>query len=170
MSEAKDSFEILADELARMGQQIAHLQRTSLNKTEAEALSQEIVKGLQQMTKVGPTLYEAISARLDLALDKMRRETVSAAQNAASRAIENSHAETSAAARDYAKAAGEARREAWRYFGGFWVWLASVGAGGAVLGLLASFLIMGRGDAREFGQYPQVYLSLIHISEPTRPY
>ena len=39
----------------------------------------------------------------------------------------------------------------------FWVWLASVGAGGAVLGLLAAFLIVGRCDAREFGQYPQVY-------------
>ena len=84
-------------------------------------------------------------------------ETILAATDAASRAIEKSHAETSSAARDYAKAAGEARREAWRYFGGFWVWLASVGAGGAILGLLAAFLIMGRGDAREFGQYPQVY-------------
>lgn len=37
------------------------------------------------------------------------------------------------------------------------MWLASVGAGRAVLGLLAAFLIMGRGDAREFGQYPRVY-------------
>ena len=35
--------------------------------------------------------------------------------------------------------------------------LASVGAGGAVLGLLAAFLIMGQSDAREFGQYPQLY-------------
>ena len=55
------------------------------------------------------------------------------------------------------KPTGEARREPWRYFGGFRVWLASVGAGGAVLGLLAAFLIMGGGDAREFGKYPQVY-------------
>lgn len=57
----------------------------------------------------------------------------------------------------HSEPAGEARREAWRYFSGFWVWLASVGAGGAVLGLMAAFLIMGRGDAREFCQYPQVY-------------
>jgi hypothetical protein len=35
--------------------------------------------------------------------------------------------------------------------------LASVDAGGAVLGLLAAFLIMGQNDAREFGQYPQLY-------------
>lgn len=42
-------------------------------------------------------------------------------------------------------------------FGGVSVWLASVGAGGAVLGLLAAFLIMGLGDGSEFGQYTQVY-------------
>ena len=159
MSEGKDSFEILADELARMGQQIAHLQRTSLNKTEAEALNQQLVQGVASMAQTGQALYEAISERMDLRLEKLAIETTLAATDAASKAIEKSHAETSSAARDYAKAAGEARREAWRYFGGFWVWLASVGAGGAVLGLLAAFLIMGRGDAREFGQYPQVYCS-----------
>jgi hypothetical protein len=138
------SFEILADELARMGQQIAHLQRTSLNKTEAEALNQQLVQGVASMAQTGQAVYEAISERMDLRLEKLAMETILAATDAASRAIEKSHAETSSAARDYAKAAGEARREAWRYFGGFWVWLASVGAGGAVLGLLAAFLIMGR--------------------------
>ena len=157
MSEVKDSFEILADELARIGQQIAHLQRTSLNKTEAEALNQQLVQGVASMAQTGQAVYEAISERMDLRLEKLAIETILAATDAASKAVEKSHAETSSAARDYAKAAGEARREAWRYFGGFWVWLASVGAGGAVLGLLTAFLIMGRGDAREFGQYPQVY-------------
>ena len=157
MSESKDSFEILADELARMGQQIAHLQRTSLNKTEAEALNQQLVQGVASMAQTGQAVYEAISERMDLRLEKLAMETILAATDAARRAIEKSHAETSSAARDYAKAAGEARRAAWRYFGGFWVWLASVGAGGAVLGLLTAFLIMGRGDAREFGQYPRVY-------------
>ena len=157
MSEGKDSFEILADELARMGQQIAHLQRTSLNKTEAEALNQQLVQGVASMAQTGQAVYEAISERMDLRLEKLAMETILAATDAARRAIEKSHAETSSAARDYAKAAGEARRAAWRYFGGVWGWVASVGAGGAVLGLLTAFLIMGRGDAREFGQYPQVY-------------
>ena len=92
-----------------------------------------------------------------------------AAKDAASGAIAKNHAETIAAARDLSKAAGEARREAWRYFGGFWVWLASVGAGGAVLGLLAAFLIMGRGDAREFGQYPQVYCTTAGGQVVTNP-
>jgi CheY-like chemotaxis protein len=133
------------------------------------SLAENGEEALQQLAQQRPDLilmdcnmpimdgYEAISERMDLRLEKLAMETILAATDAARRAIEKSHAETSSAARDYAKAAGEARREAWRYFGGFWVWLASVGAGGAVLGLLTAFLIMGRGDAREFGQYPQVY-------------
>lgn len=169
MSEGKDSFEILADELARMGQQIAHLQRTSLNKTEAETLNQQLVQGVASMSQTGQSLYEAISERMDLRLEKLAIETILAAKDAASGAIAKNHAETIAAARDLSKAAGEARREAWRYFGGFWVWLASVGAGGAVLGLLAAFLIMGRGDAREFGQYPQVYCTTAGGQVVTNP-
>lgn len=157
MSGSKDSFEILADELARMGQQIAHLQRTSLNKNEADALNQKIVEGVEQMSEAGRTVHSALSKQMSLGLDKLRLEAIIAATEVANMAIEKSHAESLAAAQNYSKAAGEARREAWRYFGGFWVWLASIGAGGAVLGLLAAFLIIGRGDAREFGQYPGVY-------------
>ncbi|WP_179381798.1 hypothetical protein [Jannaschia marina] len=56
-----------------------------------------------------------------------------------------------------ATAAGEARREAWRYFGGFWVWIAAIGTTGVVIGALAMAWIAGRGDAREFGQYPGIY-------------
>jgi len=157
MSEGKDSFEILTDEITLIRREIEQLQRTSLSKDEAKALNQQLVQGVASMAQTGQAVYEAISERMDLRLEKLALETILAATDAASRAIEKSHAETSSAARDYAKAAGEARREAWRYFGGFWVWLASVGAGGAILGLLAAFLIMGRGDAREFGQYPRVY-------------
>ena len=157
MSGGKDSFEILADEITLIRREIEQLQRSSLNKDEAKALNHEVAKSLQQMTKVGPSVYEAISARLDLALDKMRREAVSAAQDAASGAIEKSHAESIVAAKHRSRAAGEARREAWRYFGGFWVWLTSIGAAGAVLGLLVAFWMTGRGDARAFGEYPSVY-------------
>ena len=156
MSE-KDTFQILADEITLIRGEIKQLQRSSLNKAEAEALNQQLVQGVASMAQTGQAVYEAISERMDLRLEKLAMETILAATDAASGAIAKNHAETIAAARDLSKAAGEARREAWRYFGGFWVWLASVGAGGAVLGLLAAFLIMGRGDAREFGQYPQVY-------------
>ena len=46
------------------------------------------------------------------------------------------------------EAAGEARTEAWRCFGGRVIRMALVGAGSAVLGLLAAFLIMGQDDTR----------------------
>ncbi len=56
------------------------------------------------------------------------------------------------------RAAEEARREAWPWFGGFsWVWLVSMLATGAVIGALAMAWIQGRGDAREFGLFPRIY-------------
>ena len=80
-----------------------------------------------------------------------------AAGKAAREAIEKSHAESLKAARSLSQAAGEARRQAWRYFGGFWVWLASVGATGALLGALAVFWLQGRADASKFGKHPGIY-------------
>src|SRR3990167_1347593 len=169
MSGVKDTFDILTDEITLIRREIEQLQRSSLNKDEAKALNEQLVQGVASMAQTGPAVYEAISERMDLRIEKLALETILAATDAASRAIEKSHAETTSAARDYAKAAGEARREAWRYFGGFWVWLASVGAGGAVLGLLVAFLIMGRGDAREFGQYPGVYCTTAGGQVVTNP-
>ena len=55
------------------------------------------------------------------------------------------------------EAAGEARRAAWRWDGGFWVWLTSMLATGALIGALAMAGIQGRGDAREFGKFPRIY-------------
>ena len=153
----KDAFEMLTDELTLIRHDMANLQRTSLNKDEAKALNEKIVEGVDSMARTGQAVYEAISERMDLRLEKLAIETILAAKDAASGAIAKNHAETIAAARDLSKAAGEARREAWRYFGGFWVWLASVGAGGVVLGLLVAFWMIGRGDARAFGEYPSVY-------------
>jgi hypothetical protein len=155
----KDAFEMLTDELTLIRHDMANLQRTSLNKDEAKALNEKIVEGVESMARTGQAVYEAISERMDLRLEKLAIETILAAKDAASGAIAKNHAETIAAARDLSKAAGEARREAWRYFGGFWVWLASVGAGGVVLGLLVAFWMIGRGDARAFGEFPSVYCS-----------
>lgn len=169
MSGVKDPFEILADEITLIRRQIDQLQRTSLNRDEAEALNHDLALGVQHMAKTGPAVSEMISARLNLAMDKIRGETVSAAQEAVTGAIEKSHAESIAAARHLSKAAGEARREAWRYFGGFWAWLASVGAGGVILGLVMAFWITGRGDAREFGQYPSVYCTTAGGQVVTNP-
>jgi len=61
------------------------------------------------------------------------------------------------AARIYSQNAGEARREAWRYFGGFWVWLTTIGLLGVILGGLGVFWLKGREAAEGFGQYPSIY-------------
>ena len=82
-----------------------------------------------------------------------------AAESAVRDLLDKNHAETLKAAKSLSQAAGEARREAWRWFGGFWVWLASVGALSALLAVLATVWITGRGDAREFGKYPRIYCS-----------
>ena len=69
----KDPFEILADEITLIRRDMERLQRTSLTKDEAKALNQELAKGVQLMANAAPAVYEAIFARLDLAIDKIRR-------------------------------------------------------------------------------------------------
>lgn len=109
------------------------------------------------MAKLAPNLQQLIDARLQLAVTETRLAAIEAAERAARVAIQETHAESLKAAQSLSQAAGEARRQAWRYFGGFWVWLASIGAAGALLGALVAFWITGRGDAREFGQFPRIY-------------
>lgn len=157
MSGVKDPFEILADEITLIRRQMDHLQRTSLSKDEAEAFNATISKFLAQLSKTSPAMQEAMRRDLAYVGHDVRKHAVEAAQSAAREAIEKSHAESLKAANSLSQAAGEARRQAWRYFGGFWVWLASIGAVGALLGALLVFWLQGRADAREFGQYPSVY-------------
>ena len=157
MSGVKDPFEILADEITLIRRQMDHLQRTSLDKDEAEEFNAAIIEFLNKLAGVPKNLHQAIQRDLAQTAIDIRAHAVEAAQSAAREAIEKSHAESLKAARSLSQAAGEARREAWRWFGGFWVWLASIGATGALIGALAAFWITGRGDAREFGQYPGVY-------------
>ena len=85
------------------------------------------------------------------------RNATAAAASAAQSVLTDVAGELAKERDAFRRAAGEARREAWRWFGGFWVWLASIGATGALLGALAAFWITGRGDAREFGRFPSIY-------------
>jgi len=87
----------------------------------------------------------------------VRDSASEAAESAVRDLLDKNHAETLKAAKSLSQAAGEARREARRWFGGFWVWLASMLAAGALIGTLATVWITGRGDAREFGQFPRIY-------------
>ena len=155
----KDPFEILADEITLIRRQIEQLQRTSLDRKEAEKLNAVVAQGLDRMSKVGPAVQQRIEQSLATAALDLRQHTVYAASEGAKEAIREAQLESIKAAGDLRKAAGEARREAWRWFGGFWVWLASVGATGFALGLLAMFLLQGRADASKFGQSPRVFCS-----------
>jgi hypothetical protein len=157
MSTAKDTFEILADEITLIRRQIDHLQRTSLNRDEAEAFNATIAKFITQLGKTAPAMQEAMRRDLDRTAIDVRAHAVEAAQSAAREAIKKSHAENLKAAKSLSQAAGEARRQAWRYFGGFWVWLASIGATGALIGALAMFCLQGRADAHKFGEYPSIF-------------
>ena len=86
-----------------------------------------------------------------------RTDTGRIPSTAARDAIHEAHRESMEASERLLSAAGEARRQAWRYFGGFWVWLASVGVTGALLGALAVFWLQGRADAHKFGQNPGIF-------------
>lgn len=150
---SKDSFQILADELTLIRHDIERLQRTSLNKDEAKALHKIVTEKADDMLEMGPLVERTVESKLNVFLGMLGNDAVRAAEDA----VIKSHAESIKAAHRLSVAAGEARKEAWRYFGGFWVWIVSVGALGAVLGVLATVAIQGRGDAEAFGVFPGLY-------------
>ena len=136
---AKDPFQILADELTLIRKDMDQLQRTSLDKKDAQALHKKLAEGVDRMYRAAPEVQQAIDNRLMAVAAYLKEETTKAAEKAAKDAILNAHDESIDAARSLTQAAGEARRQAWRYFGGFWVWLASMLATGVVLGLLLAY-------------------------------
>ncbi|MDQ2068222.1 hypothetical protein Q9295_17825 [Xinfangfangia sp. CPCC 101601] len=153
----KDPIQAFVDEITLLRNELADLKRTSLSKDEAAAINKTILTGVERMSQVGPVVQKVIQHDLAKTALDVRAHAVEAAQSAAREAIEKSHAESLKAAKSLSQAAGEARRQAWRYFGGFWVWLTSVGATGALLGALMMFWLQGRADAHKFGDYPNIY-------------
>ncbi|MFN5998004.1 MAG: hypothetical protein ACK47C_04780 [Paracoccaceae bacterium] len=118
MSGMKDPFEILADESTLIWRQMDQLRRTCLNREEAEALNARVVQAVADMQKTGTTVQRVLQHDLAKAALDVRAHSLEAAKGAAREAIEASHAESLKAARNLAQAAGEARRQAWRHFGG----------------------------------------------------
>lgn len=155
--QTNDPVDQLVDELTALRRSVENLARTSLNKDEAQDLHRVLAESVDRMFKVGPQVQTAIDQRLVATATSIKAEAVRAAQSAAQSAIRDSSSEVLRVARGLSAAAGEARAMAWRYFGGFWVWLASMLTTGALLGALAAFWITGRGDAQEFGRFPRVY-------------
>jgi len=153
----KDPFTIFADELTLLRNDLKQLQRSSLNKDEAKALTDLIGEYLQGFISIAEGLDETIEERLALTKNEIIEQTTTAAKAAATNAIQTSHTEIMAAARIYSENTAQARREAWRYFGGFWVWLTTIGLLGAILGGLGMFWLKGREAAEAFGSYPSLY-------------
>ena len=136
---SKDPFQILADELTLIRKDMNQLQRTSLNKQEAEELHSFLADAVEKMHADTLKAPQAVRSALKADRDRMAQEATQAATEAAERVLEGIRAELSQERQKFSQAAGEARREAWRWFGGFWVWLASMLATGAVLGLLIAY-------------------------------
>jgi len=158
-SSVKDPFSILADEITLLRNDIKNLQRTSLDKQEAEDLNAIVVEALSNMLSTAQGWDSKVQQQLSLTKAEIIDHAADGANAAATAAIQDSHTKIMEAARIYAKNAGEARREAWRYFGGFWVWLTAIGLLGAILGGVGMFWLKGRESAQAFGQYPSIYCS-----------
>ena len=154
---SKDPFQILADELTLIRKDMDRLQRTSLDKDDAEALHQIVAEAVTDMQRTTREAPQALQTALKSDRDRMAQFATEAATGAAERVLGDIREQLAQERAKLSQAAGEARREAWRWFGGFWVWLASMLATGAVIGALAMAWIAGRGDAREFGQFPSIY-------------
>jgi hypothetical protein len=156
---SKDPFQELVDELTALRRSIEHLARTSLDKDEAKTLNQAVLKAATMMAQATKDAPGEIQDALQADRDQIAHIAIQAATKAAESTMADIRQDLTNERARFSQAAGEARREAWRWFGGFWVWLASMLATGALIGALATVWIQGRGDAREFGKYPRIYCS-----------
>ena len=156
---AGDAFDILSQELIALRRSIEHLARTSLDKQEAGTLHKTLTQAVGRMEQAAQEVPQTLKGALKADRDQMARSATQAATEAAERVLGDIREQLAQERQRFTQAAGEARREAWRWFGGFWVWLASVGAAGALLGVLAAFWIGGEIAAREFGDYPGIFCS-----------
>lgn len=135
----QDPFDELIDDMNSLRRSVEHLARTSLDKEEAEHLNAVLAESLDRVAKLGPSLQLAVERRLDDAVTNIEKRSLRATQEAISTAMADSHAESLKAAQSLSQAAGEARKQAWRYFGGFWVWIISMLATGTALGVLLAY-------------------------------
>lgn len=154
---SKDPFQILADELTLIRKDMDRLQRTSLDKQEAETLHKTLAQAVGRMERAAQDAPQTLGSTLKTDRDRMARSATQAATEAAERVLGDIREQLAQERQRFTQASGEARREAWRWFGGFWVWLASVGATGALLGALAAFSVGGTISAKEFGDYPRIF-------------
>ena len=155
----KDSFQILADELTLIRHDIERLQRTSLNKDEANALHKIVTEKADDMLEMGPLVERAVERKLALSMVEVAENASRAAQEAAERAVTHSQGEAAKAAETLLQDAHRARRIALQHQGRFWVWIATAAAVCLLCGSLATMAIQGRADAMAFGTFTSLYCS-----------
>lgn len=156
---SKDPFEMLADELTLIRRDIERLQRTSLDKTEAQAVEGKIQLGLENMITVGDQIVAAVHENVAETAQGLKLQIFEASKLFTEIATTTAKAEAAEAARDHVRAAEALRREASRRFGGLWVWIGCFSAVSALLGVLATLWIGGTISAHDFGEgYSAKYL------------
>jgi len=158
-SSVKDPFTIFADEITLMRNDIKQLKITSLSHEQADEINQKITHAALNFAKGAEDFRHAVSKGMANLQQKVEQDATQAASKAAASAIASSQRQILDTAKTYSEEAGEARRAAWRYFGGFWVWLSSMLLLGAVLGILGTIFLQGMITAKEFGKYPSIYCS-----------
>ena len=153
----KDPFQIVADEITLIRGEIATLQRTSLDRDEAAELHQYFMRDVEELRETYTESPEYFKAALKADRDQMVLDATQAATEAAQSVMVKIRQDLESERAKLSRTAGEARKEVWRWFGGFWVWLTSMLATGAVIGALGLAWIQGRHDANAFGKFPGVY-------------
>ena len=116
---AKDPFQILADELTLIRKDMDRLQRTSLNKQEADDLHSFLAESVGKMHADTLKAPQAVRSALKADRDRMAQDATQATTAAAERVLGDIREQLAQERQKLTQAAGEARREAWRYFGGF---------------------------------------------------
>lgn len=138
---SKDGIQAFADEVTLIRNEIDRLQRTSLDKDEAEALHRIVAEAVADMRQATGEAPEALRSALKDDRDRMAHEATVAATRAAEKAVEDIRKELAVERDRLSQAASGARRAALRFSGGIWTLLAATLGLGAFLGLLAANVV-----------------------------
>ena len=138
---SKDGIQAFADEVTLIRHEIDRLQRTSLDKAEAEALHGILAEAVADMRRATGEAPQAIRSALKDDRVRMGREAAAAAASAAQEAVRGVRAELCAERDRLSQSASEARRAALRFTGGVWTLLAATLGLGAFLGLLTANVV-----------------------------
>lgn len=134
----EDPFQILADELTLIRKNMDRIQRTSLDKNEAEALHQILIRAVADMQRATKEAPKTLQNVLKADRDQMAHAATVAATSAAQNAVKGIRTELTTEHARLSQSASEARRAALRFTGGIWTLLAAVLITGLFLGLLSA--------------------------------